>query len=202
MYFLPTLSSLYPKLKKTWIKRFSMRSLTYWGILAIEAASENQEDGLEDGIHLRRLAWDYCCLTWISYFSTHFNRGNPLSFPNIQRWSSASRGGRSPVNRSYAKVQAWLNLKHMTTLYNYIKRSLKQTSNKKVRPHEIQEGDFVPKRVLSFQPDSKGKWTPNYEGSCAIHLQLWMVTNSHVLWKPMQSRNTLSKNEGSISCRS
>jgi len=45
----------------------------------------------------------------------------------------------------------------MTTLYNYIKRSLKQTSDKKVRPHEIQEGDFMPKRVLSFQLDSKGK---------------------------------------------
>jgi len=24
-------------------------------------------------------------------------------------------------------------------------------------------------------------------------LQLWMVANLHVLWKPMQSRNTLSK---------
>jgi len=47
---------------------------------------------------------------------------------------------------------------------------LKQTSNKKVPPHEIQEGDCVPKRVLSFRPDSKGKWTPNYEGSCAMTL--------------------------------
>ena len=81
----------------------------------------------------------------------------------------------------------------MTTWYNYIKRSLKQASNKKVRPHEIQEGDFVPKKVLSSQQDSKDKWAPNPKGSCAIHLQLWMVTNSHVLWKPMQSRNTLSK---------
>ena len=53
-------------------------------------------------------------------------------------------------------------------MYNYIKRSLKQASNKKVRPHEIQEGDFVPKRVLSVQPDSKGKWTPDYEGLCAM----------------------------------
>jgi len=26
----------------------------------------------------------------------------------------------------------------------------------------------VPKRVLSFQPDTKGKWTPNHEGSCAM----------------------------------
>jgi len=24
------------------------------------------------------------------------------------------------------------------------------------------------KEILSFQPDSKGKWTPNYEGSFAI----------------------------------
>jgi len=56
----------------------------------------------------------------------------------------------------------------MVTLYNYVKRSVKQASNKKVRPHEIQEGDFVPKRVLPFQPDSKCKWTPNYEGSCAM----------------------------------
>ncbi|KEH29921.1 hypothetical protein MTR_4g056210 [Medicago truncatula] len=44
-------------------------------------------------------------------------------------------------------------------------KKLKQTSNKKVRPREIQERDFVPKKVLSFQPDSRGKWTPNYEGS-------------------------------------
>jgi len=56
------------------------------------------------------------------------------------------------------------------TLYNYVKRSVKQASNKKVRPHEIQEGDFVPKRVLPFQPDPKGRWTPSYEGPCAMNL--------------------------------
>jgi len=55
----------------------------------------------------------------------------------------------------------------MTTLYNY-KERLKQTSNKRVRPHKIQEKDFVPKKVLPFQPDSKGKWTPGYEGPCAM----------------------------------
>ena len=27
---------------------------------------------------------------------------------------------------------------------------------------------LCPKGVLSVHPDSKGKWTPNYEGSCAI----------------------------------
>ncbi|KEH17258.1 hypothetical protein MTR_0029s0230 [Medicago truncatula] len=45
---------------------------------------------------------------------------------------------------------------------------LTQTSNKKVRPREFQEGDSVPKKVLPFQPDSRSKWTPNYEGSCAM----------------------------------
>ncbi|KEH16147.1 hypothetical protein MTR_0306s0050 [Medicago truncatula] len=46
---------------------------------------------------------------------------------------------------------------------------LKQTSNKKVRPRETQERDFVLKKILSFQPDSRSKWTPNYEGSCAMN---------------------------------
>jgi hypothetical protein len=50
----------------------------------------------------------------------------------------------------------------MTTLYKYIKRSLKQASNKKVRPHEFQEGNF----------DSRGKWTPNYEDLCEMTLTI------------------------------
>ena len=58
----------------------------------------------------------------------------------------------------------------MMSLYNYVKRSVKQASNKKVRPHEIQEGDFVPKKVLLFQPDPKGRWTPSYEGPCVMTL--------------------------------
>jgi len=28
--------------------------------------------------------------------------------------------------------------------------------------------NLVPKKTLSFQPDSRGKWTPNYEGACAM----------------------------------
>jgi hypothetical protein len=40
MYSLPTLSSLCPKLKKG-MKRFPTRSLTYWGILAVEATNKN-----------------------------------------------------------------------------------------------------------------------------------------------------------------
>jgi hypothetical protein len=38
----------------------------------------------------------------------------------------------------------------MTTLHKYIKRGLKQASNKKVCPRELQEGDFMPKKLLLF----------------------------------------------------
>jgi len=53
-------------------------------------------------------------------------------------------------------------------LYNYIQKGWNKLPTRRFVPHEIQEGDFVPKRVLSVHPDSKGKRTPNYEGSCAI----------------------------------
>jgi len=55
-------------------------------------------------------------------------------------------------------------------LVQIYQKKLKQTSNKKVRPREIQERDFVPKKAPSSQPDSKDKWTPNHEGSCATTL--------------------------------
>jgi len=53
-------------------------------------------------------------------------------------------------------------------LVQLYKNRLKQTSDKKVRPRKVKGRDFVPKKVLSFQPDSKGKWTSDYEGSCAM----------------------------------
>ena len=45
---------------------------------------------------------------------------------------------------------------------------MKQAFDKKVRPRVFQEGDLVLKKVLSFQPDSRGKWTPNYEGPYVV----------------------------------
>ncbi|KEH19438.1 hypothetical protein MTR_8g059205 [Medicago truncatula] len=122
MSSLPTLSSLYLKLKKRKVKRLPIRSLICWGIIAVKATNKNHEDSLEDGNRLRKLAR---CATIrfsrISCFSTHFNRGNPPSFP----------------------------------------QRLKQTSNKKVRPREFQQRDFVPKRYyLSNQtPGASGRLT-------------------------------------------
>jgi len=56
--------------------------------------------------------------------------------------------------------------KHMTALCHgqlYQKR-MKQAFDKKICPREFKEGDLVLKKIMTFQPDSRGKWTPNYEG--------------------------------------
>ena len=41
---------------------------------------------------------------------------------------------------------------------------MKKAFDTKVRPRVFKEGDLVLKKILSFNPDSRGKWTPNYEG--------------------------------------
>jgi len=55
-------------------------------------------------------------------------------------------------------------------LVQLYQKRLKQTSYKNVRPHEFQERYFVLKKILFFQSDSRSKWTPNYEGPCAMIL--------------------------------
>jgi len=60
--------------------------------------------------------------------------------------------------------------KHMTALCHgwvYQKR-MKHAFDKKVHPRKFQEGDLVLKRILSLQPDSRGKRTPNYEGPYVV----------------------------------
>jgi len=97
-------------------------------------------------------------------FQHTFRQGNPPLSPSIQHEGRASHWGRSLVYRSSAEVQAWLSSKYMTTLYNY-KERLKQTSNKRVRPREIQEKDFVPKKGTTFPTGLQGQvdawlWKP------------------------------------------
>ncbi|KAI5400400.1 hypothetical protein KIW84_065332 [Lathyrus oleraceus] len=45
---------------------------------------------------------------------------------------------------------------------------MKKAFDKKVKPRVFREGDLVLKKILSFKPDSKGKWTPNYEGPYVV----------------------------------
>ncbi|KAI5402212.1 hypothetical protein KIW84_050005 [Lathyrus oleraceus] len=45
---------------------------------------------------------------------------------------------------------------------------VKKAFDKKVKPRVFRDGDLVLKKVLSFAPDSRDKWTPNYEGSYVV----------------------------------
>ncbi|KAI5398840.1 hypothetical protein KIW84_064284 [Lathyrus oleraceus] len=41
---------------------------------------------------------------------------------------------------------------------------MKKAFDKKVKPRVFREGDLVLKKILSFKPNSRGEWGPNYEG--------------------------------------
>jgi len=123
VYSLPTLSSLYLKLMKRRMMRSPTRPFTYWGVLAVKAANNQKSRGLSRRWH----SLTKTCMRWYRYLigyrvSIHISTGAtaPHSL-NIQHGGRASHWGRSPVYRSSAKVQAWWNLKYMTTLHNYIK---------------------------------------------------------------------------------
>jgi hypothetical protein len=45
---------------------------------------------------------------------------------------------------------------------------MKKAFDKKVKPRVFREGDLVLKKILTFKPDSRGKWTPNYEGPYVV----------------------------------
>ncbi|KAI5382490.1 hypothetical protein KIW84_070063 [Lathyrus oleraceus] len=49
----------------------------------------------------------------------------------------------------------------------YQKR-MKKAFDKKVGTRVFREGDLVLKKILSFNTDSRGKWTPNCEGACVV----------------------------------
>ena len=95
-----------------------------------------------------------------------------------------------------------IELKIHDDLVQLYQKRVKQTSNKKVRPREIQEGDFVPKKVLSFQPDFSCKWTPNYEGPCVMNL---VTTDGDELTRLVNigaGKKYFVKNKSSISRKS
>ena len=45
---------------------------------------------------------------------------------------------------------------------------MKKAYDKKVKPHEFREGDLVLRKIMSFNADSRGKWTPNIEGPYVV----------------------------------
>ena len=60
--------------------------------------------------------------------------------------------------------------KRMAALYHgqlYQKR-MKKAFDKKVKPREFREGGLVLRKIMSFNADSRGKWTPNFEGPYVV----------------------------------
>jgi len=45
---------------------------------------------------------------------------------------------------------------------------LKRAFDKKVRPRQFRESDLILKVILPIHNDTRGKWTPNYEGPYVV----------------------------------
>ena len=60
--------------------------------------------------------------------------------------------------------------KRMTTLCHghLYQQRMEKVFDKNVMPREFREGDLVLKKILSFQPNSKGKWALDYEGPYVV----------------------------------
>jgi len=131
-----------------------MRVLVYWGILAVKGTNKDTKkivqkraftykdwhEMLTSALH--EVSYFKCTLqqgqpplrpsmtnTWVPYFSTHFNRGNPPPSLNIQHEDRVPHRTQSLINEKSSQM--------------------KQASNKKVRPCEFQ-GDLMLKKSLSF----------------------------------------------------
>jgi len=156
MYSLPTLSSLCPKKRK--MEKSSTNFSRLLGHLGRRSQKQKlQEERPEKGIHLQRLAQDAVIILQV-----HTSTGATSLLPSIYNMEVVE----VPVDRSSAEIQAWPNLNAWWPC---------TTTSKEVETNFQQEGpslwisrDLMLKKTLSFQPDSRGKWMPNYEGPCAI----------------------------------
>jgi len=119
-----------------------------------------------------------------------FQQGQLPSFPQVYNVETVSPVEFwSPVNRSPSLIE----LKMHDGLDNYIKRGWNKHPTRRFVPVKFKKETLYPKMYyLSKQTlGASGRLTMK------AHVQwlLWlrMVTNTHVLWMLVQSRNTLSK---------
>jgi len=115
---LPTLSSLCLKLKKGRMKRFPLRSLAYWGILAAEAANKNIKIVQKMAFTYKDYMRCYRSPCTGIVLQCALQQGQPLFFLNIRHGGRASRGGRSPINElllPHNSLQIKKHLCHLST---------------------------------------------------------------------------------------
>ncbi|XP_039686891.1 uncharacterized protein [Medicago truncatula] len=92
-----------------------------------------------------------------------------VEIPSLRVLMEADLSEAEWVQNRYDQLNL-IEEKRMTALCHgqlYQKR-MKQAFDKKVRPRKFKEGDLVLKKIFSFQPDSRGKWAPNYEGPYVV----------------------------------
>jgi len=115
------------------MKKFPMKFLTYWGILAVKVENKNIKKSVQ------KRAFTYKDWNEMLPLQVHTSTGaTPPPSLRIQRG-----GRRSPVNRNSAEIQAGLNSKCMTVW---------STISRKVETNFQQEGsvpaDFKKPRAL------------------------------------------------------
>ena len=52
--------------------------------------------------------------------------------------------------------------------WTVISENNEESFRQKFKPLEFREGDLVLKKIMSFNTDSRGKWTPNFEGPYVV----------------------------------
>jgi len=88
------------------MKRVPTRSLAYRGILTVKATNKNQEDYPEDGSHDKDWHRMLQLPRMGSVFQYTFQQGQTPILPSVYNMEVV----QVPVDRSSAKIQAWLNL--------------------------------------------------------------------------------------------
>jgi len=60
--------------------------------------------------------------------------------------------------------------KRLTTMSHgrLYQQRIKNTFDKKVRPHKFNQGDLVLKKISHAVKNNRGKWAPNYEGPFVV----------------------------------
>jgi len=157
--------------------------------------NKSQEDCPEDGIHLQELAWDDIVTLHRHRATVHISTGTIPLFPPVYNMKvvlpievEVPSIGVLPTSKLDWAQNIW---RPCTTT----KRGWNKIPTRGFVPIKFKRKTLCPKRYYLSNR------TPRASGRLAMKahvrwlLQLWMVANLHVQWKPMQSRNTLSKNK-------
>ena len=123
------------------------------------------------------------CFAWIPYILPHFNRGNPVlscvwyeavlpvevEIPSLHVIMETKLSEAEWVQNRFDHLNLIEEKRMMTFCHGQLyQKMMKKAFDKKVKPREFREGDLVLRKIMSFNTDSRGKWTPNFEGPYVV----------------------------------